>query len=198
MIHVTWATQLLVDFYLLCKFLLLIRGNGVQRSPAYLRLNHTVEQKRIFWCFSHILSWPQQQSSPNFISHDPFSSLQLAVKFWESKTTRFSIHPYGLSRNYFVYLKTLLSGLPWWRSGWESACQCRAHGFESWSGKIPHATEQLGPWATITEPARLEPVLHNKRGRDSERPAHRDEKWPPLATTRESPRTETKTQHSHK
>ena len=36
------------------------------------------------------------------------------------------------------------------------------------------------------------------RGRDSERPAHRDEEWPPLATTRESPCTETKTQHSHK
>ena len=35
----------------------------------------------------------------------------------------------------------------------------------------------------------------NKRGRDSERPAHCDEEWPPLATTRESPRTETKTQH---
>ena len=30
------------------------------------------------------------------------------------------------------------------------------------------------------------------------RPAHRDEEWPPLAATRESPRTETKTQHSHK
>ena len=35
-------------------------------------------------------------------------------------------------------------------------------------------------------------------GRDSERPAHRDEEWPPLAATRESPRTETKTQHSQK
>ena len=50
----------------------------------------------------------------------------------------------------------------------------------------------------ITEPARLEPVLRNKRGRDSERPVHRDEEWSPLATTRESPRTETKTQHSQK
>ena len=90
------------------------------------------------------------------------------------------------------------SGLPWWHSGWESACQCRGHVFEPWSGKIPHATEQLGPWATITEPARLEPVLRNKRGRDSERPARRDEEWPPLAATKESPRTETKTQHSHK
>ena len=89
-------------------------------------------------------------------------------------------------------------GLPWWRSGWESACQCRGHGFEPWSGKIPHAAEQLGPWATATEPARLEPVLRNKRGRDGERPAHRDEEWPPLAATGESPRTETKTRPSQK
>ena len=36
------------------------------------------------------------------------------------------------------------------------------------------------------------------RGRDSERPAHRDEEWPPLATTGESHSTKTKTQHSHK
>ena len=93
-------------------------------------------------------------------------------------------------------IKTLSMGLPWWRSGWESACQCRGHGLEPWSGRIPHASEQQSPWATTTEPARLEPVLHNKRGRDSERPAHSDEEWPPLAATRESPCTETKTQHS--
>ena len=89
-------------------------------------------------------------------------------------------------------------GLPWWCSGWESACQFRGHGLEPWSGKIPHAAEQLGPWATTTEPARLEPVLHNRRGRDSERPAHRDEEWPPLAAPRESSLTEMKTQHSQK
>ena len=90
------------------------------------------------------------------------------------------------------------TGLPWWRSGWESACRCRGHGFEPWSGKIPHAAGQLGLCATTTEPARLEPVFRNKRGRDSERPAHRDEEWPPLAAARESPRTEMKTQHSQK
>ena len=95
-------------------------------------------------------------------------------------------------------LKKRLEGLPRWRSGWESACQCRGRGFMPRSGKIPHAAERLGPWATIAEPAHLEPVLRNKRGRDSERPAHRDEEWPPLAATRESPRTETKTQHSQK
>ena len=90
------------------------------------------------------------------------------------------------------------TGLPWWLSGWESACQCRGHGFEPWSGKIPHAVEQLGPCTTTTEPARLQPVVRDKRGRDSERPTHGDEAWPPLAATGESPRTETKTQHSHK
>ena len=95
-------------------------------------------------------------------------------------------------------IKRKLEGLPWWCSGWESACQCRGHRFEPWSGKIPHATEQLSPCATTTEPVRLELVLHNKRGRDSERPAHRDEEWPPLAATRESPCTETKTQQSQK
>ena len=42
----------------------------------------------------------------------------------------------------------------------------------------------------------LEPVLRNGRGRDNERPANRNEEWPLLAATRESPRTETKTQHS--
>ncbi|XP_057408540.1 disks large homolog 2 isoform X9 [Balaenoptera acutorostrata] len=36
-------------------------------------------------------------------------------------------------------------GLPWWRSGWESACQCRGHGFVPQSGKIPHDAERLGP-----------------------------------------------------
>ena len=44
------------------------------------------------------------------------------------------------------------TGLPWWRSGKESACQCRGHGFEPWSGKIPHAVEQLSPCTTTTEP----------------------------------------------
>ena len=67
-----------------------------------------------------------------------------------------------------ILQKDICKGLPLWRSGWESACQCRGHGFEPWSGKIPHAAEQLGPWAIITEPACLEPVLRNKRGRNSE------------------------------
>ena len=104
----------------------------------------------------------------------------------------------GINEHIILFSNCIPRGLPWWHSGWESACRCRGHGFEPWSGKIPHAAEQLGPWTTVTEPARLEPVLHNKRGRNNERPAHRDEERPPLAATRESPRAETKTQHSHK
>ena len=38
------------------------------------------------------------------------------------------------------------TGLPWWLSGKEFdkefACQCRGHGFDPWSWKIPRASEQ--------------------------------------------------------
>ena len=50
----------------------------------------------------------------------------------------------------------------------------------------------------LLKPARLEPVLRNKRSHDDEKPAYRNEEWPPLATTRESLCTATKTQHSQK
>ena len=127
----------------------------------------------------------------------------LSVKEWRKETPTspgwaLGRAPHRMPSHWKVHQEPFSPGLPWWHSGWESACQCRGHGFEPWSGKIPHAAEQLGPWATITEPARLEPVLHNKRGRDSERPTHRDEEWSPLATTGENRRTEMKTQHSQK
>ena len=34
----------------------------------------------------------------------------------------------------------------------ESACQCRVHGFDPWSEKIPRAMEQLSPCAATKEP----------------------------------------------
>ena len=78
-------------------------------------------------------------------------------------------------------------GLPCGAVVKESACQCRGHRFEPWSGKIPHAAEQLSPCATTTEPAlyslrattaepaRLEPTLCNKRSHCHEKPAHYNE-----------------------
>ena len=49
-------------------------------------------------------------------------------------------------------VKKRQTGLPWWLSGKESTCQCRRHRFDPWSGKIPHAVEQLSSWATTLEP----------------------------------------------
>ena len=135
------------------------------------------------------------------------NSLKLCMELYKTLNNQSNFEKEQSWRHHTSWFQTVwqsfsiqnsMIGLPWWRNGWESACQCRGHGFEPWSGKILHAVEQLGPWATITEPARLEPVLRSKRGHDSERPAHHDEEWPLLATARESPRTEMRTQHSHK
>ena len=43
-------------------------------------------------------------------------------------------------------------GLPWWFNSKEFPCQCRRHEFNPWSRKIPHATVQLNPCTTTTEP----------------------------------------------
>ena len=42
------------------------------------------------------------------------------------------------------------SGMPWWYSEQESACQWRGHGFGLGSGKIPYVKEQLRPCVTAT------------------------------------------------
>ena len=43
------------------------------------------------------------------------------------------------------------TGLPWLLSGKEFACQCRTHGLDPWSGRIPRASEQRSPCATTIE-----------------------------------------------
>ena len=73
-------------------------------------------------------------------------SYQLLHKEWRMDFLKFVTSP---STKCLKSCAKLLSGLPWWRSGWESACRCGGRGFEPWSGRIPHAAERLGPWATI-------------------------------------------------
>ena len=58
--------------------------------------------------------------------------------------------PHDLTSS-FQYL--FIWGLPSWLCSKESTCQCRRHGSNAQSGKIPRGTEQLSPCATTTEPA---------------------------------------------
>ena len=94
------------------------------------------------------------------------------------------------------------SGLPWWLSGKESACQCRRHRFDPWSRKSPHVSEQLSPCASTIELVlwslgaitteltclsywklcTLELVLCSKRSHHNEKPLHHNEN-----ATREKP-----------
>ena len=69
-------------------------------------------------------------------------------------------------------------GLPWWRSGWDFACQRRGHGFEPWYGKIPHATEQLSSCTTTTEPELWSPWATTTEARTPRACAPQQEKPP--------------------
>ena len=78
-----------------------------------------------------------------------------------------------------------------------------SRGFGAWSGRIPRASEQLGPCATTAEPAfkspcSLESGLCPQRRHRNEKPVHRFEGLALLAATRESLCEAAKTQHSQK
>ena len=76
-----------------------------------------------------------------------------------------------------------------WFSGREYTLPCRGQVFHPWSGRIPHAVEQLNlcatttepvlyNWgATTTEPTHLDPVLHSRRS--LHKAPHQLEKSPP-------------------
>ena len=83
-------------------------------------------------------------------------------------------------------------GLPWWLSGKESSCHCRRAGLDPWSGKIPHAMQQLSPSATAIELGLQSPgllLLKPTRPRawalQREKPPSREQ--PPPPATRKSP-----------
>ena len=60
--------------------------------------------------------------------------------------------------------------LPWWCSGWESACQRRGHGFDPWSGKIPHPAGQLSLCTATTEAALSQSQSHWAKSRVDSHP----------------------------
>ena len=64
-------------------------------------------------------------------------------------------------------------GLPWWSGGLDFPCQREGHGFDSWSRKIPHASEQLSPLSCNDWSLRiLEPLLQKERSHCNETPVH--------------------------
>ena len=95
-------------------------------------------------------------------------------------------------------------GIYWQREG---------HQFNPWSGRIPHAVEQLSLctttmeplsddyWALVLQrlvPVHLTPVLCNKRRHRKDKPEYPNEEKPLFATTRKSPHVAVKPRCSSK
>ena len=90
--------------------------------------------------------------------------------------------------------KKSLWGLPWWLRGKESACQYRRRGLDPWSGKTPHAAEQLSLCTTTTEPVLwsnywaheprlLKPVCPRVRAPRREKPLQCEARAPQLESS---------------
>ena len=159
---------------------LLIAVRGPLTVAAFLVAEHRLQTRRLSSCGSRVqpLCGMWDPPRPGLEPMSPALAGRFPTTAPPGKPLSYTFYSYcfGLWFQKLCYLlfvnKCIINfrqnsswGLPWWRSGWESACQCRGHGFEPWSGKIPRAAERLGPWATIAEPARLEPVRGNERPR---------------------------------
>jgi len=84
---------------------------------------------------------------------------ELTKQKWTHRLTEgtYACQGEGLVREFGIHVYTLLyikwvTRLLWCLSGKDSSCQRRSYSFDLWSGKIPHATEQLSPCATAIEP----------------------------------------------
>ena len=106
-------------------------------------------QKPLFGCLyasTYGLNWTLTVNS---------TAISIAVSF---PTVDSFTSIYFIPTILYALLRMENKGLFWWLSGKESACQSRRPGFNLWSRKISHATEQLSPWATT-----IEPVLQTPR-----------------------------------
>ena len=74
----------------------------------------------------------------------------------------------------------------------------KAHRFNPWSRKIPHAVGQLSPGTTTTEPCALELMLLTKRSHLHEKPVHSYWRVAPAGCNWRKLCIATKTQRSHK
>ena len=86
-------------------------------------------------------STPHKQAlSAFYLDEDP------AAILWKLTSTVQYAKPEALMLSFpeeYVLFKNTRLGLPWWYNGRESTCQCREHGFEPRSGKIPYTTKPM-------------------------------------------------------
>ncbi|CAN0549723.1 unnamed protein product [Rangifer tarandus platyrhynchus] len=90
----------------------------------------------------------------------------------------------------------------------KESCQCRRHEFNSWSRKIPRASEELSPYTTIIEPCStawgpqlLNPrsattAAHDRRSCCGEKAVHRNERVRPALRNQSKACEAARTQHS--
>ena len=137
---------------------------GKKDSPTHLSTTH-------LWLFrehSQGHSWPSVLPKPSPASTCPAGwSSRASIPQWTPPPSL--THSSCSSQNSTVShcLTRVGRGLPWWTCGWKSICQCRAHGLDPWSRKVPLAVGQPSPWAATTEsthcnywsPHSLEPTL---------------------------------------
>ena len=76
----------------------------------------------------------QWSGLPKIILH---SSLAKAVSNSVTPFNCLAGHPYNWNGLNVWSRPNHITGLPWWLSGKESACQCRRHKFDPWVRKIP-------------------------------------------------------------
>ena len=92
---------------------------------------------------STFTSWLARYNSPLFF----FITVEILPsklgRKWVTARKRTRGHAVGRQKRklFSQFTTTTSEKPPWWLSGKESACQCRRHGFDPWSGKIPHAAE---------------------------------------------------------
>ena len=74
-----------------------------------------------------------QRCYSHFSFHWPPSCHMPSIHVWDAPVY------WAFSRVLQTSAQMSTSGLSWWLSGKESTCQCRRHGFDPRSRKIPHA-----------------------------------------------------------
>ena len=156
--------------------------------------------------YALLLRPPHRRQGPK-ISKENFGLLKFRFGIWGtwSQNRDWVWTQIGFLASWTSPNQKLSTRLLSWLRGKESACYCRRHGFDPWSGMIPQAVEQLSPCATTTEPvlwslgttvtdltcrkhwSTRSRVLPNKKSHYSEERAHHNERAVPTCQTWEKP-----------